>query len=61
MKLSEGYLEDLRNHFDDGYALGRDFERFRIETIIKLDLLVSDDVKQRLFDLINGGKKYDGD
>lgn len=65
--LSEGHLEDLRNHYNDGYAIGRNDgylegrakERTRIETIINLDLLVSQEVKDRLFDLINGGRRDD--
>lgn len=58
MDVNEGYQEDLRNHFQDGYTLGRKDEQARIKTIISLDLLVSEEVKQRLFDLINGGRHY---
>lgn len=57
MELSEGYLEDLRNHFDDGYKLGREDERKRCATLIELDLLLNNDVKQRMLDLIRGGKE----
>ena len=65
MNLTPGYLEDLRNHYADGYAIGRNdgylegraAERHRIETIIDLDLMVAQEVKDRLFDLINGGHK----
>lgn len=65
MNISEGHLEDIRNHYADGYTIGRgdgllegtSAERKRIETLIELDLLVAQDVKDRLFDLINGGRR----
>lgn len=65
MRFTEGHLEDLRNHYADGYTIGRSdgflegrsAERHRIETIINLDLLVAQEVKDRLFDLINGGSR----
>ena len=65
--LSEGHLEDVRNHYEDGYKIGKNDgflegrakERHRIETIISLDLLVAQEVKNRLFDLINGGRRDD--
>ena len=56
MILTDGHLEDLRNHFSDGYAFGREDERKRILTIIELDLLTSQEVKERLRDLVYGGK-----
>lgn len=54
--LPEGYAEDLRNHYDDGYTFGREDERNRILTIIELDLMTSEEIKQRLKELIYGGK-----
>lgn len=59
MELSEGHKEDLRNHFEDGYFLGRADERNRIRLLIELDLLTPADIKPRLFDLINGGSSDD--
>jgi hypothetical protein len=58
MELSEGHLEDLRNHYQDGYDMGRIDERERIKTLVGLDLLLPDNVKERVKDLINGGKEY---
>lgn len=57
MELSEGHLEDLRNHFDDGYALGQSDERARISTWIELDILLPANVRERVLDLIRGGKE----
>lgn len=37
--------------------VGRQKERDRILTIIELDLLTSQEVKDRLRDLVNGGKE----
>lgn len=57
MELSQGHLEDLRNHFDDGYALGRIDERNRIMTWIELDMMLPANVRERVLDLIRGGKE----
>jgi hypothetical protein len=57
--LTAGHLEDLRNHFEDGYALGRKDERDRILTIIELDLLTKPEVKERLRVLTHGGYEHD--
>jgi hypothetical protein len=62
--ISDGHLEDLRNHFDDGYGLGKEdgyelgkeAERNRIMAWFELDLLIPDNVKIRVLDLIRGGK-----
>jgi hypothetical protein len=54
--ISDGHLEDLRNHFDDGYELGKEAERNRIMAWFELDLLIPDNVKIRVLDLIRGGK-----
>jgi hypothetical protein len=59
MELSEGYLKDLRNHFTDGYELGREDERARIATVIDLDLLIPENIKGRISDLIRGGTNYE--
>lgn len=59
MELSEGHKEDLRNHFEDGYALGRLDERQRIKLLIELDLLTPAEAKQRIYNLINGGRSDD--
>lgn len=59
MELSEGYKEDLRNHFEDGYSLGRADERKRIQILLELDLLLPTDIKSRIIDLINGGRSDD--
>jgi hypothetical protein len=56
MELSDGHLEDLRNHYADGYFMGREDERARITTLVKLDLLLSEAIKERVTDLIRGGK-----
>jgi hypothetical protein len=56
MELTEGHQEDLRNHFDDGYKLGREDERARCMTLVGLDLLLSEEVRNRIKDLIRGGK-----
>lgn len=56
MELSEGHLEDLRNHYADGYFMGREDERARIKTLVELDLLLPAAVKERVVDLIRGGK-----
>lgn len=53
--LTKGHLEDLRNHFEDGYTLGRKDELNRIMSIIELDLLTTDDIKERLRALAYGG------
>lgn len=53
--LTEGHLEDLRNQFEDGYALGRQDELKRVLTIIELDLLTTPEVKERLKALAYGG------
>lgn len=34
MTLSEGYKEDLRNHYEDGYKFGVEDERNRIREIV---------------------------
>ena len=57
--LTAGHKEDLRNHFEDGYKLGREDERERILTIIELDLLTSPEVKERLRVLTHGGYAND--
>lgn len=59
MEFSEGYKEDLRNHFEDGYSLGRADERKRIQILLELDLLLPTDIKSRIIDLINGGRSDD--
>lgn len=59
MNLPEGYEEDMRNHFDDGYNFGREDERKRIQILIELDMLLSEEVKSRIKDLINGGRSDD--
>lgn len=56
MEFSEGHLEDLRNHYADGYFMGREDERSRIKTLVELDLLLSAATKERVVDLIRGGK-----
>jgi hypothetical protein len=53
--LSEGHKEDLRNHFEDGYSLGKEDELNRILTIIELDLLTTPEIKERLKVLAYGG------
>jgi hypothetical protein len=53
--ITEGHKEDLRNHFEDGYKLGRKDELARILTIIDLDLLTTPEVKERLKVLAYGG------
>jgi hypothetical protein len=55
MSQTDGHLEDLRNHFSDGYALGRKDELQRILTIIELDMLTTPEVKERLKVLAYGG------
>lgn len=55
-ELTEGHLEDLRNHFDDGYALGRQDERARCMTVVELDMLLTEEVRKRILDLLRGGK-----
>lgn len=57
MELTEGHKEDLRNHFDDGYKLGREDELNRCMTLVKLDLLLTEEVRQRVIDLLRGGKE----
>lgn len=57
MELTEGHKEDLRNHFDDGYKLGREDELNRCMTLVKLDLLLTEEVRQRVMDLLRGGKE----
>jgi hypothetical protein len=59
MNLPEGYEEDMRNHFDDGYSFGREDERKRIQILVELDMLLSEEVKSRIRDLINGGRSDD--
>jgi hypothetical protein len=59
MNLPEGYEEDMRNHFDDGYNFGREDERKRIQILVELDMLLSEEVKSRIKDLINGGRSDD--
>lgn len=59
MELSDGYKEDLRNHFEDGYSLGRTDERKRIKLLIELDLLTPAEAKQRIYNLIDGGRSDD--
>jgi hypothetical protein len=59
MNLPEGYEEDMRNHFDDGYNFGREDERKRIQILVELDMLLSEEVKSRIRDLINGGRSDD--
>jgi hypothetical protein len=54
--LTSGHLEDLRNHFNDGYTLGRQDELHRCMTLIDLDLLLPKEVKSRILDLLRGGK-----
>ena len=57
MELTEGHKEDLRNHFDDGYKLGREDELNRCITLVKLDMLLTEEVRQRVTDLLKGGKE----
>ncbi len=57
MELTEGHKEDLRNHFDDGYKLGREDELNRCMTLVKLDMLLTEEVRQRVMDLLRGGKE----
>jgi hypothetical protein len=59
VELSEGYLEDLRNHYEDGYKFGREDELERCMTLVKLDLLLSEEVRTRVLDLLRGGKEND--
>jgi hypothetical protein len=56
MELTEGYQEDLRNHFEDGYKLGREDELARCMTLVKLDMLLTEEVRSRVLDLLRGGK-----
>lgn len=55
MELPKGYLEDLQNHYQDGYAFGREDERQRCMTLVELDLLLPQEVKKRVLDLLRGG------
>jgi hypothetical protein len=57
MELTDLFKEDLRNHFDDGYKLGREDERVRCMTMVKLDMMLSEETKQRVLDLLRGGKE----
>jgi len=57
MELTDLFKEDLRNHFDDGYALGREDERARCMTMVKLDMMLSEEIKHRVLDLLRGGKE----
>jgi hypothetical protein len=56
MELSKGHLEDLRNHFEDGYRFGREDELARCMAVVKLDMLLSEEVRNRVLDLLRGGK-----
>jgi hypothetical protein len=56
MEFNEGHQEDLRNHFEDGYKLGREDELARCMTMVKLDMLLSEEVRGRVLDLLRGGK-----
>jgi hypothetical protein len=49
--------DDVSKEYFDGYYMGRADEQDRILTLIKLDLLVPDNVKPRIQDLIRGGKE----
>jgi hypothetical protein len=51
--------DDVSKEYFDGYYMGRADEQDRILTLIKLDLLVPDNVKPRIQDLIRGGKELD--
>lgn len=57
MELNELFQEDLRNHFEDGYKLGREDELARCMTMVKLDMLLSEEVRERVLDLLRGGKE----
>lgn len=57
MELTEGHQEDLRNHFEDGYKLGREDERKRCMTLVELDMLLTEEVRNRVKDLLRGGKE----
>lgn len=52
MDLHEGYLQDIRNNFDDGYNLGKAAERKRITALIELDLLTQEPCKARILSMI---------
>ena len=51
-----GHLEDVRNHFEDGYTLGRQDELKRCMTLVELDMLLPENVRERVLDLLRGGK-----
>lgn len=45
--------------YADGYRMGRIDEQERIKTLVDLDLLIPDNIKPRIKDLIRGGKEID--
>lgn len=45
--------------YTDGYFMGRIDEQERIATLVDLDLLIPENVKPRIKDLIKGGKGLD--
>lgn len=45
--------------YADGYFMGRIDERERISTVLELDLLIPENIKPRIKDLIRGGKELD--
>lgn len=56
--LSKGAQEDLKVTYEAGYDFGfkdgRKAEADRILALIELDLMVPDNVKSRIKDLVNG-------
>jgi hypothetical protein len=53
-----GAMEDLHNHYSDGYRFGKADEAKRILTLVELDILIPDNVKDRIKDLV--GEVDDG-
>ena len=51
--------DNLTKEYRDGYFMGRADERDRISTVLELDLLIPENIKPRIKDLIRGGKELD--
>lgn len=51
--------DNLTKEYRDGYLMGRADERDRISTVLELDLLIPENIKPRIKDLIRGGKELD--
>ena len=50
---------NLTKEYRDGYFMGRADEQDRVITLIELDLLIPENIKPRIKDLIRGGKELD--